>query len=124
MVNVHRSEREQVHSSVLNVLTDGRMNKGIIDMGVIVDSGAAVSLTNLEAVDPRRIVKDSTRQVEPPVIIQGVGGKPVRCTRSCSMYVSYTDSNGNHHKFVLDNCYICSVVRTPLVSASHLVQQF
>ena len=39
------------------------------------------------------------------------------------MYVSYTDSNGNHHKFVLDNCYTCSVVRTPLVSASHLVSK-
>jgi hypothetical protein len=61
-----------VTTKVLNVLTDGRTNKGIIDKGVIVDSGAVVTLTNLEAVDPRRIVEDSTKQVEPPVIIQEV----------------------------------------------------
>jgi hypothetical protein len=47
-------------------------------MGVIVDSGAAVTLTNVEAVDTRRIVNDSIKPVEPPVIIQGVGGKPVK----------------------------------------------
>jgi hypothetical protein len=33
-------------------------SEGIIDKGVIVDSGAAVTLINLEAVDPRRIVED------------------------------------------------------------------
>jgi hypothetical protein len=49
-------------------------------MGVIVDSGAAMTQTNVEAVDPRRVVNDSIKQVEPPVIIQGVGGKPVKCT--------------------------------------------
>jgi hypothetical protein len=47
-------------------------------MGVIVNSGAAVTLTNVEAVDPRRIVNDSIKQVEPRVIVQGVGGKPVK----------------------------------------------
>ena len=47
MVDVHRSEQERVTNQVLNVLTDGRTNKCIIDVGVIVDSGAAVSLTNL-----------------------------------------------------------------------------
>jgi hypothetical protein len=44
MVNVHRSEQEQVTTKVLNVLTDGRPNKGIIDKGVIVDSGRAAEL--------------------------------------------------------------------------------
>jgi hypothetical protein len=68
MVNVHRSEQEQVTTKVLNVLTDGRPNKGVVDYGVIVDSGAAVTLTNLEAVDSRRIVENSTKPVEPPVI--------------------------------------------------------
>ena len=106
MVNIHRSEKERVTTKVLNVLTDGRPNKGIVDYGVIVDSGAAVTLTNLEVVDSRRIVENSTKVVEPPVIIQGVGGKPVKCTSSCSMYVYYTDSEGEHHKFILDNCYI------------------
>ena len=108
---------------MLNVLTDGRPNKGIVDYGVIVDSGAAVTLTNLEVVDSRRIVDNSIKVVEPPVIIQGVGGKPVKCTSSCSMYVYYTDSEGEPHKFILDNCYICNVVRTPLVSATHLVSK-
>ena len=117
MVNIHRSEKERVTTKVLNVLTDGRPNKGIVDYGVIVDSGAAVTLTNLEVVDSRRIVDNSIKVVEPPVIIQGVGGKPVKCTSSCSMYVYYTDSEGEPHKFILDNCYICNVVRTPLVSA-------
>jgi hypothetical protein len=46
MVNVHRSEQEQVTTKVLIVLTYGRPNKGIVDSGVIVDSGAAVTLTN------------------------------------------------------------------------------
>jgi hypothetical protein len=108
---------------VLNVLTDDRPNKGIVDYGVIVDSGAAVTLTNLEVVDSRRIVENSTRVVEPPVIIQGVGGKPVKCTSSCSMYMYSTDSDGERHKFILDNCYICNAIRTPLVSATHLVSK-
>ena len=123
MVDVHRSDQERVTNQVLNVLTDGRTNKCIIDAGVIVDSGAAVTLTNLGTVDPRRVVENSTKRVGPPVIVQGVGGKPVKCTESCSMYMSYTDPDGKLHRFVLDNCYVCDVVRTPLVSASHLVSK-
>jgi hypothetical protein len=90
---------------------------------VIVDSNAALTLANPAVVDYRRIMNDSIKEVDPAVIIQGVDGKPVKCTQSCSMYVFYTDPNGEHHKFVLDNCYICNVVRTPLVSASHLVSK-
>jgi hypothetical protein len=58
MVNVHRSEHEQVTTKVLNILTDGSTNRSIIDQGIIVDIGAAVTLTNLGAVDSRRIVED------------------------------------------------------------------
>jgi hypothetical protein len=71
-----------------------------------------VTLTNPAIVDHRRNVKDSVKNLEPPIVIQGVGGKPVRVMQKCSMYVFYTDPNGGHHQFVLNNCYICNVVGT------------
>jgi hypothetical protein len=110
----------QVHSIVLNVLTDAREGKFIVDRGNTVDSGAAVTLANPEAIDHRRIVENTTEDVKPPIHIQGVGGKPVKITTKCSMYLFYTDSNGEHQKFILTNCCICNVVRAPLVSVSHL----
>lgn len=41
----------------------------------------------------------------------------------CSAYIHYTDVKGERHKFVLTNVYICSAVRVPLISVSHLVSR-
>ena len=61
--------------------------------------------------------------VHPPMEIKGVGGKPFLVKNKCSAYIHYTDEGGKRHKFILPNVYVCSAVRVPLISVSHLVSR-
>ena len=55
--------------------------------------------------------------------IKGVSGDPITITKKCSMFLNYTDTKGKHRQYKLTNCYLCDNIRTPLVCATHLINQ-
>jgi hypothetical protein len=119
MVNVDMSPNNKVKELTLQVITDKRPGHFVIDDVNVIDSGASVTLFNPNS---KRLIPPMI-SVHPPMEIKGVGGKPFLVKHKCSAYIHYTDVSGKRNTFILSNVYVCSAVRVPLISVSHLVSR-
>ena len=121
-VDINQSDRKRVSQASVNAITRGGdpNQHRIVDNGVVLDTGAALTIT---PTGDQRIINDTIRSIANEFDIKGVGGDPITIKQKCSMYLNYTDEHGQQRTFKLKNCYLCDNIRTPLVCATHLVNQ-
>ena len=62
----------------------------IVDTGVILDTGAALTIT---PTGDKQIINDTIESISKEFDIKGVSGDPITITKKCSMYLNYTCSS-------------------------------